>query len=72
MDFNTFDTYQAEIEYRGNRIRKDVRPQPPPRPGPVRTPARRGHPHRPLTASTLSSDEHRHGAGSKAVQKQNN
>ena len=24
MDFNTFDTYQAEIEYRGNRIRKDV------------------------------------------------
>jgi hypothetical protein len=24
MDFNTFDTYQAEIEYRSNRIRKDV------------------------------------------------
>ena len=24
MDFNTFDTYQPEIEYRGNRIRKDV------------------------------------------------
>jgi hypothetical protein len=24
MDFNTYDTYQAEIEYRGNRIRKDV------------------------------------------------
>lgn len=24
MDNNTFDTYQAEIEYRGNRIRKDV------------------------------------------------
>jgi hypothetical protein len=24
MEFNTFDTYQAEIEYRGNRIRKDV------------------------------------------------
>ena len=24
MDFNTFDTYRAEIEYRGNRIRKDV------------------------------------------------
>ena len=24
MDFNTFDTYQAEIEYRVNRIRKDV------------------------------------------------
>jgi hypothetical protein len=22
---NTFDTYQAEIEYRGNRIRKAVR-----------------------------------------------
>jgi hypothetical protein len=22
--YNTFDTYQAEIEYRGNRIRKDV------------------------------------------------
>jgi hypothetical protein len=22
--FNTFDTYQAEIEYRSNRIRKDV------------------------------------------------
>ena len=50
MDFNTYDTYQAEIEYRSNRIRKDVRPQQQPsRPGPVRTPARRGHPHRPLT-----------------------
>ena len=24
MNMNTFDTYQAEIEYRGNRIRKDV------------------------------------------------
>ncbi|HEX5090957.1 MAG TPA: hypothetical protein VFV89_24310 [Nocardioides sp.] len=24
MNINTFDTYQAEIEYRGNRIRKDV------------------------------------------------
>jgi hypothetical protein len=24
MDNNTFDTYQAEIEYRSNRIRKDV------------------------------------------------
>ena len=24
MDFNTFDTYQAEIEYRSNRIRKDI------------------------------------------------
>jgi len=24
MDFNTYDTYQAEIEYRSNRIRKDV------------------------------------------------
>jgi hypothetical protein len=24
MDFNTMDTYQAEIEYRRNRIRKDV------------------------------------------------
>jgi len=24
MDFNTFDTYQAEIEYRSNRIRKDM------------------------------------------------
>ena len=24
MDFNTLDTYQAEIEYRANRIRKDV------------------------------------------------
>lgn len=24
MEFNTFDTYQAEIEYRSNRIRKDV------------------------------------------------
>jgi len=24
MDIHTFDTYQAEIEYRGNRIRKDV------------------------------------------------
>ena len=24
MDFNTFETYQAEIEYRSNRIRKDV------------------------------------------------
>ena len=24
MDFNTLDTYQAEIEYRSNRIRKDV------------------------------------------------
>ena len=24
MDFNTFDTYQAEIAYRSNRIRKDV------------------------------------------------
>jgi len=24
MDFNTFDTYQAEIEYRRNRIRKDI------------------------------------------------
>jgi len=24
MDFNTFDTYRAEIEYRSNRIRKDV------------------------------------------------
>jgi hypothetical protein len=23
MEFNTFDTYQAEIEYRSNRIRKD-------------------------------------------------
>jgi hypothetical protein len=23
MDNNTFDTYQAEIEYRSNRIRKD-------------------------------------------------
>jgi hypothetical protein len=22
--YNTFDTYQAEIEYRSNRIRKDV------------------------------------------------
>ena len=22
--FNTFETYQAEIEYRSNRIRKDV------------------------------------------------
>jgi hypothetical protein len=22
--YNTFDTYQAEIEYRGNRIRKDT------------------------------------------------
>ena len=21
---NTFDTYQAEIEYRGNKIRKDI------------------------------------------------
>ena len=24
MEFNTYDTYQAEIEYRSNRIRKDV------------------------------------------------
>jgi hypothetical protein len=24
MEIHTFDTYQAEIEYRGNRIRKDV------------------------------------------------
>jgi hypothetical protein len=24
MDFNTMDTYQAEIEYRRNRIRKDM------------------------------------------------
>ena len=48
---NTFDTYQAEIEYRSNRIRKDVRRPQPPRPGPVRTPARRGHPHHPLTAA---------------------
>ena len=24
MEFNNFDTYQAEIEYRANRIRKDV------------------------------------------------
>jgi hypothetical protein len=24
MNINTFDTYQAEIEYRSNRIRKDV------------------------------------------------
>jgi hypothetical protein len=24
MDNNTFDTYQAEIAYRSNRIRKDV------------------------------------------------
>jgi hypothetical protein len=24
MDIHTFDTYQAEIEYRSNRIRKDV------------------------------------------------
>jgi hypothetical protein len=23
MEFNTFDTYQAEIEYRRNRIRKE-------------------------------------------------
>ena len=23
-NFNTFETYQAEIEYRSNRIRKDV------------------------------------------------
>ena len=24
MDINTYDTYQAEIEYRGNKIRKDL------------------------------------------------
>jgi hypothetical protein len=24
MEFNTFDTYQAEIEYRSNRIRQAV------------------------------------------------
>jgi hypothetical protein len=24
MDINTYDTYQAEIAYRGNRIRKEV------------------------------------------------
>jgi hypothetical protein len=24
MNINTFDTYQAEIAYRSNRIRKDV------------------------------------------------
>ena len=24
MEFNTFDTYQAEIEYRSNRIRKEM------------------------------------------------
>ncbi len=24
MDINTYDTYQAEIAYRSNRIRKDV------------------------------------------------
>jgi hypothetical protein len=24
MEIHTFDTYQAEIEYRSNRIRKDV------------------------------------------------
>lgn len=24
MDINTFDIYQAEIEYRRNRIRKDI------------------------------------------------
>jgi hypothetical protein len=24
MEMHTFDTYQAEIEYRSNRIRKDV------------------------------------------------
>jgi hypothetical protein len=24
MEFNTFDTYSAEIEYRSNRIRRDV------------------------------------------------
>ena len=23
-NYNTFDTYQAEIEYRSNRIRRDV------------------------------------------------
>ena len=33
MDTTTFDSYQAEIEYRSNRIRKDWRRQPrPPRP----------------------------------------
>ena len=47
--YNNFDTYQAEIEYRSNKIRKEHRPQPPPRPDPVRTPARGGHPHRQLT-----------------------
>jgi hypothetical protein len=24
MEFNTYDTYQAEIAYRSNRVRKDV------------------------------------------------
>jgi len=24
MSFNNFDTYQAEIEYRSNRIRRDI------------------------------------------------
>ncbi len=24
MEFNNFDMYQAEIEYRSNRIRKDI------------------------------------------------
>ena len=49
MDFNTYDTYQAEIEYRQQPDPQGRRPQQPPRPGPVRTPALRGHPHRPLT-----------------------
>ena len=63
MEFNTFDTYQAEIAVPEQPDPQGRGPHQPPRPGPVRTPARRGHPHRPLTAPTLSSDEHRHGAG---------
>ena len=40
MEFNTYDTYQAEIEYRSNRIRKDVGRNQPSRPVPfVRRPA---------------------------------
>ena len=53
---NTFDTYQAEIEYRSNKIRKDIGGAvAPPRPDPVRTPGRGGHPHQSLTASRARS-----------------